>query len=134
MEEVRRPACHQFYLFTIRNSIRQRTMNGVEISFVIVNSRVWSVYLEICKMNLVTSGFFKTTRQKKCCLKHEVDILFNGLCGCYNGIDSFLGDADLVKSLTVQYGPVFQEICKMGLVTVERSRHLPLKFTHSFFD
>ncbi|KAL2731104.1 hypothetical protein V1478_005517 [Vespula squamosa] len=35
-------------------------------------------------------------------------------------------DADLVKSLTVQCGPVFQEMCKMGLVTVERSRYLPL--------
>ncbi|KAL2713022.1 hypothetical protein V1478_017215 [Vespula squamosa] len=31
-------------------------------------------------------------------------------------------DADLVKSLTVQCGPVFQEMCKMGLVTVERRR------------
>ncbi|KAL2719683.1 hypothetical protein V1478_011145, partial [Vespula squamosa] len=50
MEDVRRlDFCHQFYISTIRNGIRHGATSdaGVEVSFVIINSRIWALCLDI---------------------------------------------------------------------------------------
>ncbi|KAL2713023.1 hypothetical protein V1478_017216 [Vespula squamosa] len=50
----------------------------VEISYDIVDNTVRPVHLEICKMNLFTSGFFDPIRHNEHCLNLEVDVLFDG--------------------------------------------------------
>ncbi|KAL2738047.1 hypothetical protein V1478_002133 [Vespula squamosa] len=96
----------------------------VEISLFFVNNAAWPLYLEISKMHSVTSSFFDPIRHVACVLGNMQDGFGNSPRELTSSIPVYTfilrlsnvllpqlpPDADLVKSLTVQCGPVFQEM------------------------